>query len=184
MGLSFNEAVFQVQQEALAVGLAVSEWLLAQRQTLSVAESCTGGLVSSLLTDMPGSSAYTLANVVTYSNAAKTRLLGVPEALLSQHGAVSGQVAEAMALGASQLMGADWGLSLTGIAGPGGGTAEKPVGLIYIGLSHPKTGLLKSHRVEIAPLKEAETQGRRYFKARFAQAALGGLLAAIQQAEA
>lgn len=99
--------------------------------TLALAESCTGGLVSELLTDVPGSSRTFLGGAVVYSNALKTALLGVPEALIAAHGAVSREVAEAMAEGARVRLGADVGLALTGIAGPGGGTAEKPVGLVH-----------------------------------------------------
>lgn len=105
--------------------------LEARSMTLAVAESCTGGLVSELLTDVPGSSRSFVGGAVTYSNGLKTALLGVSEALLRAHGAVSREVAEAMAEGARTRLGADIGLALTGIAGPGGGTTEKPVGLVH-----------------------------------------------------
>ncbi len=109
---------------------------LAQRQmTLSTAESCTGGYVSKRLTDVPGSSVYTSLNVVTYSNLAKQQVLQVPEAVLIEHGAVSAQCAKAMAIGVLKFSGADIGISVTGIAGPDGGTDEKPVGLVYFGLA-------------------------------------------------
>jgi nicotinamide-nucleotide amidase len=101
--------------------------------TLGVAESCTGGLVAQRLTDVPGS--YFIEGVVAYSNEAKTRTLGVEPVLLLEHGAVSGVVAEAMAEGIRKRAKTDFGLSITGIAGPGGGTEEKPVGLVYIALA-------------------------------------------------
>lgn len=103
--------------------------------TLSTAESCTGGYVSKRLTDVPGSSIYTTLNVVTYSNQAKQKILKVPESILIEHGAVSAQCAKAMATGVLKFSGADIGVSVTGIAGPDGGTDEKPVGLVYFGLA-------------------------------------------------
>jgi nicotinamide-nucleotide amidase len=103
--------------------------------TLSVAESCTGGLIAERLTDVPGSSRYFIEGVVAYSNDAKTRTLGVEPILLMEHGAVSGPVAEAMAEGIRKRSGTDFGLAVTGIAGPDGGTEEKPVGLVYIALA-------------------------------------------------
>ncbi len=103
--------------------------------TLAVAESCTGGLVAQRLTEVPGSSKYFIEGAVTYSNEAKTRTLGVEPALLLEHGAVSAPVAEAMAEGIRQRARTDFGLSVTGIAGPGGGSEEKPVGLVYIALA-------------------------------------------------
>lgn len=102
---------------------------------ISAAESCTGGLVLSALTDIAGSSAYVEGGLVTYSNDAKRRMLQVPEATLARHGAVSEATAAAMAVGARRLFDTDYALSVTGIAGPGGGTDEKPVGLTYIGLA-------------------------------------------------
>jgi len=110
--------------------------LLKQRRLkLSVAESCTGGLIGARITNIPGSSEYFERGVVTYSNAAKTEMLGVPAALMDRRGAVSREVAEAMAQGIRQAARTDLGLSVTGIAGPDGGTKEKPVGLVYISLS-------------------------------------------------
>jgi nicotinamide-nucleotide amidase len=102
---------------------------------LSVAESCTGGLIGHRLTQVPGSSAYFDRGVISYSNQAKHDVLGVPLSLLRQYGAVSHQVAAAMAKGVRLKSHADIGLSVTGIAGPGGGTEHKPVGLVYIGLN-------------------------------------------------
>lgn len=103
--------------------------------TLSVAESCTGGLIAQRLTEVPGSSKYFIEGVVAYANDVKTRALGVEPLLLMEHGAVSAAVAEAMAEGIRKRARTDFGLSVTGIAGPGGGTEEKPVGLVYIALS-------------------------------------------------
>ncbi|MEN9226157.1 MAG: competence/damage-inducible protein A [Thermostichus sp. HHBFW_bins_43] len=115
----------------------VGELLLKRGQTLAVAESCTGGLLGQLLTGIPGSSGYFLGGVVAYDNRIKERLLGVAPVTLEQHGAVSEPVAAQMALGAKQTLGSDWALSITGIAGPEGGTATKPVGLVYLGLADP-----------------------------------------------
>ncbi len=100
--------------------------------TIATAESCTGGLLAGRLTDRPGSSAYVAGGVVAYSNAAKTALLGVPAELIERHGAVSREVARAMADGARERFGADVGVGITGVAGPGGGTEEKPVGFVCL----------------------------------------------------
>ncbi|WP_137176634.1 CinA family protein [Roseomonas sp. AR75] len=107
--------------------------LQARKLTLATAESCTGGLIAAALTAISGSSATVLAGYVTYSNEAKTRLVGVPEAMLAAHGAVSEPVARQMAEGALADSGADIAVSCTGIAGPSGGSAAKPVGLVFIG---------------------------------------------------
>ncbi|MDH5244540.1 MAG: CinA family protein [Chloroflexota bacterium] len=103
--------------------------------TLATAESCTGGLVAHLLTEVPGSSACFRGALVTYANDSKVEVAGVPEATLASHGAVSAQVAVAMAEGARQRLRADVGIGVTGIAGPGGGTAAKPVGLTYVAVA-------------------------------------------------
>lgn len=100
---------------------------------LATAESCTGGLIAAALTEIAGSSDVLERGFVTYSNEAKTELLGVPDALITKHGAVSAEVARAMAEGALAHSRADLALSVTGIAGPGGGSVEKPIGLVYIG---------------------------------------------------
>lgn len=112
--------------------------LKASGMSFVAAESCTGGLLLSTLTDVSGSSAYVLGGVVTYSNEAKMQLVKVQEATLIAHGAVSEQTAGEMARGVRDLLKADIGVSITGIAGPNGGTAEKPVGLVYIGLATEK----------------------------------------------
>ncbi|ESQ94231.1 CinA family protein [Asticcacaulis benevestitus] len=110
--------------------------LKAQRKTVTTVESCTGGLISGAITGVSGSSEVFETGFVTYSNAAKTALVGVPEALLQTYGAVSVEVAAAMAEGALKTAGAHMGLSVTGIAGPTGGSAEKPVGMVCFGLSY------------------------------------------------
>ncbi len=114
--------------------------LSARGETISVAESCTGGGVGSLLTDVVGASSTFLGGVIAYGNSVKETLLGVPGAVLDAHGAVSEETAEAMAEGARRLTGSDWGVAVTGIAGPGGGTAEKPVGRVWVSVSGERTG--------------------------------------------
>jgi nicotinamide-nucleotide amidase len=115
----------------------VVELLTQKKATLAVAESCTGGLLANRITDVPGSSAVFLEGNVTYSNEAKSRILGVLEELFRSVGAVSEEVAKAMAEGARTRAGTTFALSITGIAGPDGGTAEKPVGTAYVGLASP-----------------------------------------------
>ena len=114
---------------------AVGRLLEDNGATLALAESCTGGLLAKRLTDIAGSSAYFKEGLVTYSNESKERLLGVPHEMLLEHGAVSEPVARKMAEAIREISGADYGLSVTGVAGPDGGTKEKPVGLVFIGLS-------------------------------------------------
>jgi nicotinamide-nucleotide amidase len=110
---------------------------LGRGLSVAVAESCTGGLVAATITEVPGSSAYFLGGVVSYADAAKAALLGVPDAALAAHGAVSAQVAVAMAAGARTRFGAALAVSITGIAGPDGGSQAKPVGLTYVGIAAP-----------------------------------------------
>lgn len=112
---------------------------------IATAESCTGGLISAAITDISGSSAIFTHGFVTYANDAKQALLGVPHAMLMTHGAVSSPVALAMAHGARMMSGADLTVAVTGIAGPGGGTPDKPVGLVYIATSTPKKDLVHRH---------------------------------------
>ncbi len=134
-----------MSSELMALSERVGAALLAQGVTVSGAESCTGGLLLSALTDCAGSSAYVQGGVVTYSNEAKMRLLQVREATLIVHGAVSEATAAEMAQGARALFKTDFALSVTGIAGPAGGSPEKPVGLTYIGLAGAD-GLLRVER--------------------------------------
>ncbi len=120
--------------------------LLRERQaTLAVAESCTGGLLGARLTSVPGSSQYFSGGFITYSNSLKREMLGVPVATLERFGAVSPETAEAMAAGARERTGATYALSITGVAGPDGGTEEKPVGLVYLGIAGPE-GTAVTHR--------------------------------------
>jgi nicotinamide-nucleotide amidase len=113
--------------------------------TVATAESCTGGNVASRIVSIDGSSAYFLGGIVAYANDVKHRLLGVPEDILANPGAVSEETAIAMAEGARRAIGTTFAISTTGIAGPGGGTARKPVGLVYIGLSGPNGTFAEEH---------------------------------------
>ena len=124
----------------------VGRALRGRGYTLAIAESCTGGLVGHMVTREPGASDFLLVDAVTYANSAKTRLLGVDEDVLRGHGAVSAEVAAAMAEGVRRVSGADIALSLTGVAGPSGGSAEKPVGTVYLAIASSK-GTLVKHRV-------------------------------------
>jgi PncC family amidohydrolase len=121
----------------------VSDELKKHKRTIATAESCTGGLLAHMLTNVSGSSEYFEQGVVTYSNNAKMRLLGLSEELLKNHGAVSKEVAVAMAQAVRQNAQVDYGLATTGIAGPTGGTKDKPVGLVYIALATKDTVLVQ-----------------------------------------
>lgn len=132
----------ETMEEVVGLRLSVTGY------TLAVAESCTGGLIAERLTEVPGSSSYFMEGAIVYSNEAKTRTLGVSKKLLREHGAVSAEVAEAMAEGVRKRAGTDFGLSVTGIAGPSGGTDEKPVGLVYIALA---SELRTEHRKLMIP---------------------------------
>jgi nicotinamide-nucleotide amidase len=118
-----------------ALARAVLSACRAQGMTIATAESCTGGLVAGALTGIAGSSDVVYCGFVTYSNAAKIKLIGVPEALIAAHGAVSAEVAAAMAEGALRVSGASLAVSITGVAGPGGGSAAKPVGLVHLAIA-------------------------------------------------
>ncbi|MBW0166614.1 MAG: competence/damage-inducible protein A [Vulcanococcus sp.] len=126
---------FGVDEASLASVLL--EQLRSRGQTLAVAESCTGGGLGAALAAVPGASDVLLGGVIAYANSVKHGLLGVPAELLEAHGAVSDPVARAMAEGARRATGADWALAITGVAGPGGGSAEKPVGLVHIAVAGP-----------------------------------------------
>jgi len=117
---------------------AVADGLRGSCLTLAVAESCTGGLLGARLTEQPGSSDYFLGGVISYADAVKMSLLDVPAAMLAQYGAVSEEVAGAMAAGARAATGADYALAVSGVAGPDGGTPQKPVGLVYVACSGPR----------------------------------------------
>jgi len=115
----------------------VGQLLMARGQTLAVAESCTGGGLGQMLTDIPGSSSYFMGGIISYANRIKVDLLGVNAEDLARAGAVSETVAMQMAVGVKAKLGTDWGVSITGVAGPDGGTEAKPVGLVYIGIARP-----------------------------------------------
>ena len=134
----------RVAVESLA--RTVLEQLARRNETLAVAESCTGGLLGAAITEVPGASAVFLGGVISYSNAVKEAVLGVPASVLEGHGAVSEQVARAMATGVRDRLGATWGVSITGIAGPDGGTEDKPVGLVNWSVASPH-GVTTEHRV-------------------------------------
>ncbi len=140
-------------------------WLIKTGKTLATAESCTGGMIAHLITAIAGVSPYYLGGVVSYANHAKTELLGVPPALIEAHGAVSPEVAAAMAEGVRKRLGADIGLSSTGVAGPTGGTVEKPVGLVYLGLA-------TSRRTETRRLDIGSEQPRDIIQQRSSKSAL------------
>jgi len=165
--------VYGRDEETMEVSVGIE--LRARRQTLAVAESCTGGLIASRVTDVPGASEYFLEGLVVYSNAAKERLLGVPAELLAAHGAVSEPVARAMAENVRTRAGADYGLATTGIAGPSGGTPEKPVGLVYVAVASARGTVCQQH---------TWPGTREQFKRRVSQMALSALREAILAAEA
>ncbi len=126
-----------VFSEGAPIEEMVGQGLVREGATVTTAESCTGGLVAQMITAVPGSSSYFDRGFVTYTNQAKMDLLGVSEDVLREHGAVSEPCARAMAEGARARAGTTYGISVTGIAGPGGGTPETPVGLVFVGLASP-----------------------------------------------
>ena len=150
-----GQLCFGVDDQSLAS--VVLAQLRRRGQTLAVAESCTGGGLGAELTAVPGASDVLLGGVIAYSNAVKSKVLGVPEALLDQVGAVSDPVAEAMAEGVRRLTGSDWSLAITGIAGPGGGTESKPVGLVHLAVAGPDG--CESH-----PIRLGSTRGRDWIR--------------------
>ena len=135
--------VFGTGDDDLAA--TIIQLLANRKQTLALAESCTGGHIANELTNVPGSSAVLLAALVTYSNEAKRQLLGVKGATLEEHGAVSEPVAREMAEGARRQLKSDFAISVTGIAGPAGGTAAKPVGTVFIALAGPFGTIAQHH---------------------------------------
>ena len=148
--------------------------LLARGEWLATAESCTGGLIAKQLTDLAGSSGWFERGLVSYSNLAKMELLAVPDEVLAEHGAVSGECATAMARGLLRAAPVDWGVAVTGIAGPGGGTPEKPVGTVWIAWSR-RGHAPEAHRFFFEGSRES-------VRTQTAQAALEGLLYRIREA--
>ena len=144
-----------------SLGQVVGEKLARQGRTLAVAESCTGGLLAKLLTDIPGASEYFTCGWVTYSNQAKSSELGIAADLIEKHGAVSEQVAEAMARGARWRAGTDFAIGITGIAGPGGGSEQKPSGLVYVSVDSEQgcetKRCLFTHNRRLVRLRSAQT---------------------------
>lgn len=135
-------------EQMAEIEAVVGDLLRRHGHTLAVAESCTGGLISSRITDVAGSSEYFLQGVVVYSNQAKKDLLGVSAETLADFGAVSEQTVREMCIGIRRLSRADLTLAISGIAGPGGGSAEKPVGLVYVGLYDGHTFFIKEFRFQ------------------------------------
>ncbi|WP_256287825.1 CinA family protein [Halobellus inordinatus] len=160
------------------IEVRVGDALRETGETVAVAESCTGGLIGSLLTDIPGSSDYFDRSLVTYSYDAKLTALGVSRESLDEHGAVSEPVAHEMAAGVRDTAGTDWGISTTGIAGPDGGTAEKPVGTVFIGVAYRgEWGTGESYtRVERYEFDGSRTE----IKEQIARQALETLLVAVE----
>ncbi|WP_421950428.1 CinA family protein [Pelagibacterium sp.] len=124
-----------LDNETLALAKKVNDRLILAGHIMVTAESCTGGLIAGAITSVSGSSAMLYGGFVTYSNRAKTAMIDVPEALIDTHGAVSEEVARAMAEGALKRAGVDLAVAVTGIAGPGGGSDEKPIGLVHFGVA-------------------------------------------------
>ncbi len=155
-----------------ALEIRVGQALRRRKWTLSLAESCTGGLVSHRLTNVPGSSEYYRGGIVSYANEAKVGLLMVRPETLAAHGAVSRETALEMAVGARRALSADVGLSVTGIAGPGGATPDKPVGLTWIAVSTPEGQ---------AAVRQVWPGDREAVKAQSAEAALALLLRAVEE---
>jgi PncC family amidohydrolase len=152
--------------------VSIAQTMRAAGLKLALAESCTGGLVGHLITNVPGSSDYLAGGVVAYSDQAKQRLLGVQQSTLEQQGAVSHQTALEMARGARRAFVADIGLAVTGIAGPGGGTAEKPVGLTWVAVSSPWSEHAELHTWR---------GDREHNKAQSAEAALALLASTLEE---
>jgi nicotinamide-nucleotide amidase len=143
-----GDAVFTTREEDTLESV-IGDLLRAAGTTLTAAESCTGGLFSQRITAVPGSSDYFLGAAITYGNALKTQLVGVPEAMLAENGAVSEPVARAMAEGVRRALGSDWGVGITGVAGPGGGSEAKPVGTVHLAVAGPRDGEVEHRHVRL-----------------------------------
>ncbi len=143
-GVSGNRTA--VMAECTGIERVLGRLLAARGLTVAVAESCTGGLIGGRITAVSGSSAWFAGGVIAYSNGVKERLLGVPRALLQRAGAVSEPVARRMAAGARRRLGTDYALAVTGVAGPGGGTRRKPVGLVFAAAAGPRGCTARRYR--------------------------------------
>ena len=150
----------------------IAKMLKERKLWVATAESCTGGLIAHKLTNIPGSSEYFKGGIVAYSNEVKVKVLGVKEETLKKYGAVSEQTAKEMANGVKNLLGVDIAIATTGIAGPGGGTAAKPVGLVYAGIAAPEGVKAKRFLFQGDRLENKEN---------FAKAALGMLLEYLEK---
>jgi len=143
-----GDAVFTTRDEDTLESV-IGGLLRASGTTLTTAESCTGGLVAQRITAVPGSSDYFLGAAVTYSNELKTRMVGVPAEMIAANGAVSEPVARAMAEGVRRELGSDWGIGITGVAGPGGGSEEKPVGTVHVAVAGPREGEVEHRHLRL-----------------------------------
>jgi nicotinamide-nucleotide amidase len=143
-----GDAVYTTRDEDTLESV-VGDLLRAAGTTLTAAESCTGGLFSQRITAVAGSSDYFLGGAITYSNELKTQMVGVPPEMIDEHGAVSEPVARAMAEGVRRTLGSDWGVGITGIAGPGGGSEEKPVGTVHVAIAGPGDGDVEHRKLRL-----------------------------------
>ncbi|HEY2290524.1 MAG TPA: competence/damage-inducible protein A [Thermoanaerobaculia bacterium] len=143
-----GDAVYTTREEDTLESV-VGDLLRASRTTLTAAESCTGGLFSQRITAIAGSSDYFLGAAITYSNELKTQLVGVPAGMIAEHGAVSEPVARAMAEGVRRTLRSDWGVGITGVAGPGGGSETKPVGTVHLAVAGPRDGEVEHRHVRL-----------------------------------
>lgn len=142
----FDQTNWQIALEPLLAGLQTM--LIANRATVATAESCTGGLIATALTHLPGSSQVYMGGVAAYDNGVKSNVLGVPASLIESEGAVSKAVAEAMAEGVRRLLKVDFAVSITGIAGPTGGSPKKPVGTVFCGIARANGCRVKEFRLQ------------------------------------
>lgn len=172
----FESLNLYIKQLSTRTEQKIARILLKKSMTISVAESCTGGLISSRLTDVAGSSAYVKENYITYANEAKVKLLGVSEQTLEKYGSVSEQCAQEMAQGLFERTGCDVALATTGIAGPGGALTDKPIGLIYIAVKNKYATKVK--KIELDP-----TYNRKLMKFVFSQKALEFLIELLEETE-
>lgn len=148
--------------EGVAIAERIGRLLLARSWKLAVAESCTGGLVGHIITEISGSSAFFQGGVISYANEVKRDLLSVPQEMLNEYGAVSHPTAQAMAQGVRRLLHVEVGVAITGVAGPTGGSVEKPVGTVYVAVSSPLGDQVQHH------LWDADRSGNKVFSAQAA----------------